>query len=120
MLKRSLQSDQRQTRLSSWPAPALDDELVVVGAVDGAGVAALDVELAEPVADAVVAAASGCADDMAYTVLSITGKWGYVCRWTKKLVGGVVIIEAEFPKDEWPPLETVRVVGVVRRFEAQS
>ena len=58
--------------------------------------------------------------DMAYTVLSITGKWGYVCRWTKKLVGGVVIIEAEFPKDEWPPLETVRVVGVVRRFEAQS
>lgn len=83
MLKRSLQSDQRQTRLSSWPAPALDDELVVVGAVDGAGVAPLDVELAEPepVADAVVAAASGCADDMAYTVLSITDKWGYVCRW---------------------------------------
>lgn len=65
MLKRSLHSDQRHTRLSSWLGAALDDELVVVGAVEGAGVAPFDVELAEPVADCAVGADSGCADDMA-------------------------------------------------------
>lgn len=65
MLNRSLHSDQRQTRLSSCAAPALEDELVVVGAVDGAGVAPLEAELVEPDADSVVEAVLfGCADDM--------------------------------------------------------
>ena len=42
-----MHSDQRQIRLSSaWPL--LEDELAVVGAVEGAGVVPLDVELAEP------------------------------------------------------------------------
>jgi hypothetical protein len=77
--KRSLQANQRQTRDSSaWPALSGG---VVVGAVEGAGVASLDAELLEPVEDGFAAAvASPCwADMVAFAVLSLSPKGGGPC-----------------------------------------
>jgi len=77
--KRSLQANQRQTRDSSaWPALSGG---VVVGAVEGAGVASLDAELLEPVEDGFAAAlASPCwADMVAFAVLSWSSKGGRPC-----------------------------------------
>lgn len=69
---------QRHTRLSSaWAL--LEAELVVVGAVDGAGVAPLDVELVDPDDDVVCAArvaalASCCVADMVIVQTGFAGK----------------------------------------------
>lgn len=87
MVNRSLHSDQRHTRLSSWVAAVLDEELVVVGAVEGAGVAPLDAELDEPVADAAAGVDSGCADDMAANNASLAFDWWGWRSPKKRMIG---------------------------------
>lgn len=72
-MNRSLHSDHRHTRLSSWAV--LLDELAV-GAVDGAGVAPLEVELDDPEEGAAAAAAGVAA---AAVVVSAAGAVGDTC-----------------------------------------